>query len=149
MTSTSTTHETRVQQLMAERAAALRAGDAERVVAQYAPDAVVCDLAPPLRRPADEVCDPNRVANWLAGFAGPVDVEFRDLTVTAGDDVAFCHGLARLTATPRGAADAFTLWYRITVGLRLVDGDWRITHEHESTPFHMDGSFRAAVDLEP
>jgi ketosteroid isomerase-like protein len=40
-------------------------------------------------------------------------------------------------------------WLRITRTLARMAGDWRITHEHESVPFHMDGSFRAAVDLEP
>ena len=28
-------------------------------------------------------------------------------------------------------------------------GTWKIAHEHTSVPFYMDGSFRAAVDLEP
>jgi PhnB protein len=41
------------------------------------------------------------------------------------------------------------LWYRVTVGLHQEDGAWRIVHEHESVPFHMDGSYRAAVDLSP
>jgi ketosteroid isomerase-like protein len=37
----------------------------------------------------------------------------------------------------------------LTVCLRKLDGTWRITHEHNSTPFYMDGSFRAALDLQP
>jgi PhnB protein len=41
------------------------------------------------------------------------------------------------------------LWFRATVGLRKIGGRWRITHEHESVPFYMDGSYRAAVDLKP
>ena len=69
--------------------------------------------------------------------------------MTAGEDVAFCHSLNRLTATPRGATDSFDLWMRSTVCLRKVDGAWWIAHEHSSTPFYMDGSFRAAVDLVP
>ena len=36
-----------------------------------------------------------------------------------------------------------------TVCPRKVDGTWRITQEHNSTPFYMDGSFKAAVDLQP
>jgi PhnB protein len=30
-----------------------------------------------------------------------------------------------------------------------VRGAWKIVHEHSSTPFYMDGSYRAAVDLKP
>jgi ketosteroid isomerase-like protein len=26
---------------------------------------------------------------------------------------------------------------------------WRIVQEHVSVPFHMDGSYRAAIDLQP
>ena len=37
----------------------------------------------------------------------------------------------------------------VVVGLRRIDGAWRITHRHDSTPFYMDGSYRAATDLEP
>jgi ketosteroid isomerase-like protein len=37
----------------------------------------------------------------------------------------------------------------MTLCLTKVDGAWLIEHEHTSTPFYMDGSFRAAVDLTP
>jgi ketosteroid isomerase-like protein len=39
------------------------------------------------------------------------------------------------------------LWFRQTLGFRKIDGQWRITHEHSSVPFYMDGSYKAAVDL--
>jgi ketosteroid isomerase-like protein len=45
--------------------------------------------------------------------------------------------------------ESFSLWYRVTLGLRKIDGRWLVTHEHESVPFEMDGSFRASVDLLP
>lgn len=54
-----------------------------------------------------------------------------------------------MSATPKGTTDSFTLWYRVTIGLRRVDGRWLVVHEHESVPFLMDGSFAAAVDLKP
>lgn len=38
---------------------------------------------------------------------------------------------------------------RVTLCLRRVGSAWMIVHEHESVPFYMDGSFRAAVDLQP
>jgi PhnB protein len=72
--------------------------------------------------------------------AGPVGYEIRDLAVTAGGDVAFCHSRTQL-----GGA----LWFRSTLGLRKTGGAWRITHEHNSTPFYMDGSDKAALDLQP
>ncbi len=105
-------------------------------------------LAPPLRHVAPEVQDASGVRAWFETFSGPVDYEVRDLTVTASDDIAFCHSLNRMSAVPHGG-ERFDLWYRGTVGLQRLDGAWRITHEHTSTPFYMDGSFGAALDLAP
>lgn len=41
------------------------------------------------------------------------------------------------------------LWFRSTMCLQKTGGAWRIAHEHNSTPFHMDGSYKAALDLDP
>ncbi len=143
------TDEVEIRELVTAEAAALRDRDAKAVVARYAPEVVKFDLAPPLRHTGAEVTDPAGLEQWLSGFAGPVQLEVTDLQVTAGADVAFCHSLNRLAATPHGVPEGFEMWFRATVGLRKVDGAWVITHEHTSTPFHMDGSFRAATDLRP
>ena len=53
-----------------------------------------------------------------------------------------------MTGTKKDGEKA-DLWVRVTVGLRRIDGAWKITHQHTSVPFLMDGSFKAAVDLKP
>ncbi|MFF5989382.1 YybH family protein [Prauserella flavalba] len=141
--------EAEVRDVIAEQTEALRAGDADALVARYTAETVKFDLAPPLRHTGAEVLDADGVRAWLATFDGPVDAEVRDLDVTVGGDVAFCHSLNRMSAVPRGSAEGFDLWYRATVCLRRIEGTWRITHEHTSTPFYMDGSFRSAIDLTP
>ncbi|MCE6997507.1 nuclear transport factor 2 family protein [Saccharothrix sp. S26] len=138
-----------IRELLERRAAALRAGDAERLVADYLPDVVAFTLAPPLAHTAPEVLDPEAKRAWLASFDSAVDFEVRDLRISVDGDLAFCHSLNRMSAVPRGRQEPFTLWYRSTVCLRRVDGVWRVAHEHDSTPFHMDGSFSAALDLTP
>ena len=55
---------------------------------------------------------------------------------------------ARWTST-KTDGERVDLWFRSTVGLRRTGGEWQITHEHDSTPFYMDGSDRAATDLKP
>ncbi|MEU4443718.1 nuclear transport factor 2 family protein [Actinosynnema sp. NPDC050801] len=138
-----------IRDLLEGRAAAMRAGDADRLVADYLPDAVTFTLAPPLRHTAPEVVDPEAMRAWFATFDSAVDYEVRDLDITAEGDLAFCHSLNRMSAVPRGLDEAFDLWFRATVCLRRVDGAWRIAHEHTSTPFYMDGTFGAALDLKP
>lgn len=141
--------ELQIRHLIEKKAAALRSRDAEGMVESYAPQIVQFSLAPPLRHVGEQARDADGVRQWLAGFQEPIDIEIRDLEITVGAEVAFCHSLHRLTATPVGAPDSFSLWFRVTLGLRRIDGAWTITHEHQSTPFDMDGSFRASVGLEP
>ncbi|CCH31481.1 nuclear transport factor 2 family protein [Actinosynnema sp. NPDC047251] len=140
---------TRIRELVARRAEAMRSGDAAALTADYLPEAVAFTLAPPLRHAAPELTDPATLTAWFTNFDGAVDYEVRDVEVVAGGGVAFCHSLHRLSAVPRGGSGAFVLWFRSTLGLREVDGRWRIAHEHASTPFHMDGTMAAAVDLTP
>jgi uncharacterized protein (TIGR02246 family) len=141
--------EVRIRQLLAERESAMRAKDAERALADYAPEVVRFDLAPPLQHTGTRDRFVAELRDWFADKEGPFEYEIRDLTVTVGKDVAFCHGLSRMGAPPNDSEEAFELWFRVTVGLRKIDGAWRITHEHESTPFYMDGSSKAALDLRP
>ena len=141
--------EARIRALLDEQVAAMCAKDADRLVGRYAPGAVTCGLAPPLRLSGSAVLDPGGVRAWFDTFDGPVELTITELALTVGEDVAFCHSLNRLSAIPAGASEGFAMWVRATVGFRKVEGRWWVTHEHTSTPFYMDGSFRAAVDLTP
>ena len=148
MTSTTATqNETQIRELMTGWETGMRTKDAARLVARFAPEIVQFTLAPPLSQA--DAGDPSGLERWFSTFDGPISYEVRDLAITAGEDVAFCHSLNRLSATPHGSPEGFELWTRSTVGLRKIDGRWRITHEHTSTPFYMDGSFKAATDLKP
>ena len=140
--------EKQIRELVEARAAALRAKDPRGMTAPYAEQAVVFDLAPPLRQSRD-ARDPGPVERWLSTFAGPLDYEIRDLDVSVGGDVAFCTSLNRLHATPAGGSESFDLWHRVTLGLQKIGGARHIVHEHESVPFEMDGSGRASLSWKP
>jgi ketosteroid isomerase-like protein len=149
-TTTRTTSEAAVRAVLEEYSGAYARRDPEAILAFFADGAARFDLAPPLQQgPGTMVGDVEGVTAWLASFDGPVLLEHRDLVVSADGDLGFAHALTRMTATPAGAPAPFSFWFRSTFGLRRLDGRWRLVHEHQSTPFHMDGSFRAAVDLEP
>jgi ketosteroid isomerase-like protein len=144
------TAEAEVRAVLEEYTDSYARRDAEGIIAAFAQGATRYDLAPPLQQgPGTLVGDVEGVAAWLAGFDGPVLLEHHDLEVIADGDVAFAHALTRMTARPGGAPGSFSFWLRCTYGLRRQDGRWVLVHEHSSTPFHMDGSFRAATDLEP
>ncbi|HUQ59887.1 YybH family protein [Lentzea sp.] len=149
MTRTVVQDEAAIRALFIEHSEGMRLRSPERVVARYADDVVTCTLAPPLRNAAVDARDVESLAGWMAGFEGPITLEYRDLTVVVSGDVAFAHGLARLAAVPVGYPEGFSMWMRTTAGLQRLGGRWLITHSHDSVPFHMDGSFLAATDLEP
>lgn len=141
--------EEQLWQLLADQESAMRTGDADLLVSRYAPEAVAFTLAPPLAYAGTEVSDPERMRRWFAGFDGPVHFNITEPELTVGGEVAFCHSINRMGAVPVGAPDGFEMWFRATVCFARVGGEWKVTHEHASTPFYMDGSFRAAVDLKP
>ena len=147
-TKTQMTAQEQIRALLDDRAAAITARDARRAVAHYAPEAVSCTLAPPLRYAGDEVTDPAGIESWFQTWDGPIGLDIGQVVIEAGDSVAFCHGLTHMTGTKTDGV-AVDLWYRSTVGLRRTPAGWQITHEHDSTPFYMDGSDRAATDLRP
>ena len=145
-----TSAETEIRAILAEHAAAHAARDVDRILAPYIEGAVRYDLAPPLQQsPGTFVGDTEGLRNWLATFDGPVQITYRDPVVVADSDVAFAYALTLMTATPAGTPEPFSFWFRATFGLQRINGTWRIVHEHQSTPFHMDGSFLAATDLQP
>ena len=138
-------NEAQIRTVIDERTKALRAKDAAGVVRHRAPDFVQFDLAPPLIAAA---ADAKGLEAWFATWRGSLGYEVHNLNVTAGDDTAFCHSLNRMSGTNTDGQGA-ALWFRQTLCFRRIGGEWRITHEHESVPFYMDGSFKAAVDLTP
>jgi ketosteroid isomerase-like protein len=61
--------------------------------------------------------------------------DIEELAITAGEDVAFAVAIMRCGSdTPSGPAEEGGFPFRLTIGLRKIDGEWRITHEHHSVP---------------
>ncbi|MDQ7804724.1 nuclear transport factor 2 family protein [Amycolatopsis sp. A133] len=141
--------EQQIRELMAAREVAMAARDAETLGSHYVSDVVAFTLAPPLAHRGSEVIDVEARRAWFESFEGPIEYEIRDLEITIGGDIAYSHALNRLATTPKGAPAGFELWFRSTVCFRRENGEWRITHVHDSTPFYMDETLRAAVDLKP
>lgn len=140
--------ESEISAVLEARGAAVAAKDAEASVKHYAPDVVLFDLAPPLAQPASQAGDPAQAQRWFATWDGPISVEVRDLVVRANGDLAFAFGLLHLSGKRTDGSEA-DFWSRTTTCLERQGDAWRILHEHNSFPMLMDGSGRAATDLQP
>ena len=119
--------------------------DVQATTAALAADFVRYALAPPLSYTGPS---PASLQAWFDTWSGPIGYDLAELDIAAAGDVAFAHGLAHLTGTKTDGA-VTDLWFRCTLGLRRRGEAWTIVHAHESVPFLMDGSFKAAIDLKP
>ena len=133
-----------VQTVFEDIARGYRARDARAVAAHYVDDALIADLAPPLQRRGIDLAD---LQAWLDGWDGPVEILHREMMVEVSGDLAICHGLLHTSTSRDGVPVAW--WARLTTAMARIGDEWLVIHEHASVPFHMDGSFRAAIDLEP
>jgi ketosteroid isomerase-like protein len=134
-----------IDALCARLGEAHRAKDADAIVACYAPGARICGLAPPLQ---ERGMNRDETAAWLDTWSGPVVMDAADIDLAVDGDLAWLFALNRMRGTKTDGT-AVDLWFRTTMCFRRTGGEWRIVHDHSSVPFHMDGSFRAAIDLTP
>ena len=140
--------EAEVRKAVERLAESLRQKDVNKALSAYAPDNVQFLLAPPLQYAGANKIDAKSLKEWFDTFEGPIGFEIGELSVTADDDLAFAHGLNRMSGKKKSGEKA-DLWVRETLCFRKIDGEWKVTHQHELVPFHMDGSMKAATDLHP
>jgi ketosteroid isomerase-like protein len=114
--------------------------------AQFATDAAIFNLAPPL---IHHGVDLKEKQTWMDSWTTPIEINSRDLKVTLSGDFAFVHGYLQMNGTKKGAEGSVSFWMRETLCLERQGSGWRIVHEHTSVPFYMDGTFRPAFDLKP
>jgi ketosteroid isomerase-like protein len=136
-----------IRALIDARIAAMGAKDAARATAALADDVVAFELVPPLALPPGAARDEAALSAWLQGFE-KIAVEERDQVIEADDHIGFARALHHLTGTRVGGARV-SIWMRSTLCFRRDSTGWRIAHAHTSVPMLMDGSFKAALDLEP
>lgn len=140
--------EQEVRALLDQWADAFRRKDVDAVMAVYAPgnQLIAYDILPPLEyRGADAYR--RDYAAFFANFAGPLEVEVRDVRIVVGADVAFSHGLERMRGILKNGS-RFDTWVRFTEGYRRINGRWYAIHDHISVPADPE-SGKAHFDLQP
>jgi len=128
------TAESQIQALIEAWAEAVRRHDISGILAHHEQDIVMFDLPPPLQCKGIEAYE--QTWDLLFRYHKPgTAFDVQDLAVTAGQDVAFAVAIMRCGPnSSSNPADKDGFLFRLTIGLRKIDGDWRITHEHHSVP---------------
>ncbi len=126
------TNEAQIRDLVETWANAVRDKNMEGILMHHAPNIVMFDVPPPLELNGIEAYESSwrKFFPWLSK-GGTFDLS--DLSVTTGMDVAFCHALIHC-GNPRSSGRKTDLTVRLTIGLKTVDGQWAICHEHHSEP---------------
>ncbi|HXT75878.1 MAG TPA: nuclear transport factor 2 family protein [Candidatus Eisenbacteria bacterium] len=124
-------NETEIKGLIDRWAKAVREENRAAIRADHDPDMLMFDVPPPFLSQGLDAY----MATWEPFFSTaekPVRFHFTDVKVTAGDDVAFATAIGHCVDLSSGKREE--LDFRLTMGLRKIDGRWRIQHEHHSLP---------------
>ena len=126
------TDEAQIRALIEQWSKAVRDENRAAIRSNHDADILMFDVPPPfLSRGLDAY-----MATWETFFASaekPVSFAFHDVAVTCGADVAFATAVGRcVNIDTNGKREP--LEFRLTMGLRKIDGKWRVMHEHHSLP---------------
>jgi uncharacterized protein (TIGR02246 family) len=125
--------EQQIRSLIEEWAAAVHAGNLDRVLTDHSDDLVMFDVPPPYQGIRGLTAYAETWPPFFTWQASGAVFDIESLEVTAGSDVAYAFGLLRC-GTPDEFAENADRRLRLTVGLRKADGRWVIAHEHHSFP---------------
>ena len=124
--------EAEIHGLIDRWAKAVRDEDRSAIRADHDPDVLMFDVPPPF---SSQGLDAH-MATWETFFSSsekPVAFDFHDVRVNCGKDVAFATAVGRCVSFDTNGKRE-PLEFRLTMGLRKIDGRWRIMHEHHSLP---------------
>src|SRR5438552_6098076 len=103
------------------------------------PKVIAYDIVPPLQYVGKDAYRRD-YEEFLAQYEGPIETEFRSVSIVAGNNVAFIHSLERISGTLKSGQKS-EVWVRATSGLRKINGKWLIrSEEHTSelqSPDHL------------
>ena len=126
--------ENEIEAIIEAWADAVRRHDLSSILAHHEQDILMFDVPPPLQsRGIDEY---KKTWDLFFKYHKPSQAfDIEELAITAGKDVAFATALMRCgSGTFSGPPEEGGFLFRLTIGLRNADGDWRIAHEHHSVP---------------
>ena len=122
-----------IREVITTRLEALRRRDAAAANAALDRGLVAFEVAGPLQLPSAQAIDDSLTQAWLDSFEEGPTVTPEQLTICADASVAFCHSLNRLQGR-KFDGQSVDVTMRSTLGLRKVDGRWKIVHGDTSFP---------------
>lgn len=121
-----------IRNLVENWASSVRTKDISGILRNHSSDILMFDVPPPLQSKGIEAYK----RTWDTFFSwthDPVVFDISEMRITAGNDVAFVTAVMRCAGTEVNGDD-IELDFRLTIGLRKIDNQWIVMHEHHSIP---------------
>jgi uncharacterized protein (TIGR02246 family) len=118
--------------LVTNWANAVRTRDLDAILANHSPNILMFDVPPPLQSKGMQ----KYKETWDLFFSWAQDsgvFDIVEMNVTAGNDVAFVTAIMRCAGW-EATGEKTELRFRLTIGLRKIEDQWVVTHEHHSLP---------------
>ncbi len=125
------TDEEQIRQIINNWAESVRSRDIKGILAHHDNNIVMYDVPMPFKSVGVEAYRQT----WDKFFNGtkPGVFDIIRLNVVAGEDVAFCY--AEMKCSNKNSSGNFEdLYFRLTTGLKKINSQWTIVHEHHSVP---------------
>ena len=135
-----------VRALFDRQSAAVRAKDIDQLMSVYSLNIVYFDVVPPLQFTGSAALR-SRFLEWFDGYQGSIEMDIRDVHISASRDIAVAHWFSRARGTLKSGQEVGS-WVRATSCCQRSNHGWLITHEHISLPVDFR-SRSAATDLVP
>lgn len=127
------TDELAIRALLDDWARSTREGRLDEVLKNHDDNVLIYDVLPPMKY---ESASAYRESwdEWQPDVQGEMRFELENVSVTAGADVAFAHGILQCGGTlPDG--DTFRDSVRATFCFRKIGTQWKVFHQHISKPY--------------
>lgn len=130
MTKTNSTHE-QIRGVINNWTKAIRDRNQQKILKNHTEDILMFDVPVPMQSRGLEEYKKTWELFFQYSSGGEGSFELEDLEITASERVAFCSALIRLAKGRKPQC-------RLTIGLKKIEGQWMISHEHHSAPHEMN-----------
>ncbi len=120
-----------IKQLITNWAAAVRKKDMVKILAHHSPDIVMYDVPEPFESVGIEAY--RKTWDIFFKYTKPDVFDILEIRIFADEQVGFAFAKMQC-ADKSNSSDYVPLDFRLTIGLKKMDGQWVIVHEHHSVP---------------
>ena len=124
-------NETLIRQLVENWAKAVRNKDIDTILDHHSDEIVMFDVPEPFQSVGIDAY--RKTWDLFFKYTEPGVFDIQQLKIVADENVAFCIAIMKCS-DKSNSAEFVPLDFRLTIGLKKINNQWTIIHEHHSIP---------------